>query len=228
MHYFNKSEFYSRINIFILAITFSFASFDWLMSIDPHWYSTIFAFKAFASAFLHGSAALILIILLLNRKGYFKFINGSHLHDFTRYIFILSIIYGYLWFAQFTLIWYGNIPEETVYFTIRFDPQWKFFFYLDIILNWAIPFLFLMPRSMSRNKTAILIVSAFVLLGQWVDIYLHVLPEVSEKSHIGLLELGIFLGYLGLFTLVVLNALSKVSLVPKNHPYLEESLNHHF
>ncbi len=226
--WFEKSEFYSKINIFVLAVTFTFASFDWLMSIEPHWFSTIFSFKTFASAFYHGSVVIILIILLLNSKGYFSFLNKSHLHDFSRYIFMLAIIYGYLWFMQFTIIWYGNIPEETVYYALRWGPNWEMWFFLDPILNFAIPFLILMPRATSRNKTVILIVSIIVLAGHWVDLYLHIFPAISPDFSFGLLEIGTFLGFAGLFIFVVLTTLSKASLIPKNHPYLEESLNHHF
>ena len=228
LSWFEKSEFYSKVNIFILAVTFTFASIDWLMSIHPHWYSTIFSFKTFASAFYHGSTAVILIILLLHKAGYFSFLNKSHLHDFSRYIFMLSIIYGYLWFMQFTIIWYGNIPEETIYYALRWEPQWKALFFVDIILNFAIPFLVLMPRATSRNKTVILIVAVIVLIGLWVELYIQILPAISKANNFGLLEIGAFVGFLGLFTLMVATTLSKASLIPKNHPYLDECLNHHF
>ena len=228
LSWFEKSEFYSKVNIFIIAITFTFASIDWLMSIHPHWYSTIFSFKSFGSAFYHGSTAVILIILLLHKAGYFSFLNKSHLHDFSRYIFMLSIIYGYLWFMQFTIIWYGNIPEETVYYALRWDPQWKTLFFVDIILNFAIPFLVLMPRATSRNKTVILIISVIVLIGLWVELYIQIFPAISKVNNFGLLEIGAFAGFLGLFILMVATTLSKASLIPKNHPYLDECLNHHF
>lgn len=228
LSWFEKSEFYSKVNIFILAVTFTFASIDWLMSIHPHWYSTIFSFKTFASAFYHGSTAVILIILLLHKAGYFSFLNKSHLHDFSRYIFMLSIIYGYLWFMQFTIIWYGNIPEETIYYALRWEPQWKALFFVDIILNFAIPFLVLMPRAPSRNKMIILIVAVIVLIGLWVELYIQILPAVSKANNFGLLEIGAFAGFLGLFILMVATTLSKASLIPKNHPYLDECLKHHF
>ena len=137
---FGKSELYSKIFIFILAITFSLSAFDWIMSIDAHWYSTIFALKNLVAAFLHGVSILTLIVFILYRRGYFPFLNKFHLHDFARYIFMLSIVWGYFWFAQFMIIWYGNIPEETVYYFVRWKEGWKVLFFLEIILNWAIPF----------------------------------------------------------------------------------------
>ncbi|MBI5008655.1 MAG: hypothetical protein HZB98_03180, partial [Bacteroidia bacterium] len=116
MDLFSKSELYSKVFIFIFAITFSFSAFDWIMSIDAHWYSTIFALKNVVAAFLHGVSIITLIVFILFRLGYFPFLNKYHLHDFSRYIFMLSIVWGYFWFAQFMIIWYGNIPEETVYY----------------------------------------------------------------------------------------------------------------
>ncbi len=228
LSWFEKSEFYSKVNIFIIAVTFTFASIDWLMSIHPHWYSTIFSFKAFASAFYHGSTFVILIILLLNRAGYFSFLNKSHLHDFSRYIFMLSIIYGYLWFMQFTIIWYGNIPEETIYYALRWTSPWETLYFVDIILNFAVPFLVLMPRAPSRNKSVILIVALFVLVGLWVELYNQIFPAINPENNFGLLEVGAFVGFLGLFTLIVATTLTKAPLIPKNHPYLDECLNHHF
>ncbi len=141
---------------------------------------------------------------------------------------MLSIIYGYLWFMQFTIIWYGNIPEETVYYALRWEPQWKPLFFIDLILNFAVPFLILMPRAPSRNKTVILIVALFILVGHWVDLYLHIFPALTTDNNFGFLEIGTFMGFAGLFIFVVLTTLTKASLVPKNHPYLEESLKHHF
>ncbi len=113
MKIFEKSEMYSRILIFVLAISFCLTSFDWIMSIEAKWYSTIFALKNLVAAFLHGVSILTLIVFILYKRGYFPFLNQYHLHDFSRYIFMLSIVWGYFWFAQFMIIWYGNIPDET-------------------------------------------------------------------------------------------------------------------
>ncbi len=116
---FKKLEHLSKVFIFIVIITFSFAMIDWVMSIDAHWYSTIFAIKNFVAAFHHAAIVITFVVLLMNQKGYFPFLNKSHLGDFSRYIFMLCIIWGYFWFAEFMLIWYANIPEETAYFLPR-------------------------------------------------------------------------------------------------------------
>jgi len=225
---FSKSELFSKIFIFILALTFSFSAFDWIMSIDVHWYSTIFALKNLVASFLHGVSILTLIVFILSKRGYFTFLNKYHLHDFARYIFMLSIVWGYFWFAQFMIIWYGNIPEETVYYYIRWKEGWKALFFLEIGLNWAIPFLILLPVKTSRNLTVITVVILFLIIGQYLDLFVQIIPGTTGLLRFGWIEAGLFLGYAGLFSLIVATALSKVKIIPSNHPYLDESINHRF
>jgi hypothetical protein len=135
MTLFNKSELFSKIFIFIFALTFTLSAFDWIMSLEPHWYSTIFAFKNLAAALLHGASILTLIVFILHKRGYFPFLNKYHLHDFARYIFMLSIVWGYFWFAQFMIIWYGNIPEETAYYYLSSVSIWIFIYRLSRVLQ---------------------------------------------------------------------------------------------
>jgi hypothetical protein len=225
---FRKSEFYSKVFIFILGVTFSLAAIDWIKSIEVHWFSTIFALKNFISAFLHGTTAIIFIVLILSYRGYFSFINGSHLHDFNRYMFILSIFYGYFWFSQFMLIWYANIPEETVHYAIRWGQGWKTLFFSDIIINWFIPFVILLPPILSRKKKLLTFMAGLILIGFYIDCYMQIMPGLFRDNNFGLIEIGSFLGYAGLFVFVVTRQLAKVPLIAKNHPYLEESLYHHF
>jgi len=229
MEAFHKSELYSRIFIFVIAFTFSMGVIDWIMSIDVHWYSTIFALKNFVSAFYHGVVVLAFFVLILNQRGYFTFLNGSHLHDFTRYIFMLCIIWGYFWFAEFMIIWYGNIPEETAYFVPRFlDSNWSWLFYANIIINWFLPFTILMPRATSRSKVVLKIIIPLLVLGMYIDLYQQIFVTTMGKPVFGFVEIGSFIGYTGLFILVTVYALSRANLYPVNHPYLEESVNHHF
>jgi hypothetical protein len=225
---FRKSELFSKIFIFILAFTFSLSAFDLIMSIDAHWSSTIFALKNMVAAFLHGVSVLTLIVFILYKRGYFPFLNKYHLHDFSRYIFIFSILWGYFWFAQFMIIWYGNLPEETIYYTMRWNPGWKVLFFLEIGLNWTIPFMVLLPVKTSRNMTVITTVIVFLIIGQYVDLFCQVIPGTTGVLKYGWMEAGLFLGFAGLFALVVATALSKARIIPPNHPYLEESTKHHF
>lgn len=228
MTYFYKSEKYSKIIIFIIAISFTLFAIDMIMSLEPHWFSALFAAKSFIAAFLHASTVITLIVIVLSKVGHLKMLNRSHLHDFSRYIFMLSIIWGYFNFVEFMLIWYGNIPEETIFFVTRSHGAFSILFYANIILNWLIPFLFLMPRMTSRSKLFILPVIVLLMIGQYTELYYYIWPAVVHEAKFGLLEIGTYLGFLGLFILVVTNTLSKSSLVPRNHPYLEESIYHQF
>jgi hypothetical protein len=226
--WFHKSEHYSKVLIFILALTVSLSAIDWIMSIDVHWFSALFALKNFVGAFYHGTAILILIVLLLHSRGYFEFLNAYHLHDFARYIFMLAIVWGYFWFSQFMLIWYGNIPEETVYYVARWEPGWKTIFFADIIINWFIPFVVLLPTRTSRSKPVILAMLILLIAGHYIDLYMQVMPGTTGNLTFGFIEIGSFLGYAGLFALVTGFWLSRAPLIPRNHPYLGESLEHHF
>ncbi|MCY1720519.1 hypothetical protein OU798_09215 [Prolixibacteraceae bacterium Z1-6] len=228
MEYFEKSEFYSKIFIFIIAFTFSLFSVDMLMSLEPHWFSTLFAGKSFIAALLHASSIIALIVILLSRMGKLQILNRSHLHDFTRYIFMTSIVWGYFNFAEYMLIWYGNIPEETSWFVHRSHGVYQILFFVNILLNWAVPFFILMPRKSSRSKLIMFPVILILIIGQYTELYYIIWPATVHEAKFGLLEVGTFIGYLGLFSLVVATTLAKASLVPKNHPYLEESIHHHF
>lgn len=228
LDYFVKSEFYSKIFIFVIAISFSLFAVDMLMSLEPHWFSTIFAAKSFIAAFMHGSSIITLVVIILSRMGKLGFLNRSHLHDFTRYIFMSSIVWGYFNFAEFMLIWYGNIPEETAWFVHRWEGAYKVLFFVNIILNWFIPFIVLMPRKTSRSKMFIFPVIVLLMIGQYTELYYIIWPAVVHEAKFGLLEIGTFIGFAGIFALVVATWLSKASLVPRKHPYIEESMQHHF
>lgn len=228
MKLFARTELYSKIFIFILAITFSLSAIDWIMSLDVKWFSTIFALKNLIAAFLHGVSVLALIVFILYKKGYFPFLNEYHLHDFARYIFMFSIIWGYFWFAQFMIIWYGNIPEETTYFIARWKDGWKTMFFLEIGLNWFVPFMVLLPVKTCRNMTVITAVIVVLIIGQYIDLFNQVIPGTTGALKFGWIAAGTFLGYAGLFSLVVATTLSKAGILPYNHPYLDESLNHKF
>ena len=224
--YFVKSELYSKIYIFTLALTFSLASFDWLMTLQPIWFSTIYSLKNFVSAFYHGSAIIVLIVLIMHHYGYFSFIQNAHWHDFSKYVFILAIMWAYFWFSQYLLIWYANIPEETTYYVTRVASPWKYVFYGNLILNWLIPFVVLLPNYFARKKIILGIVIIFIMLGHYTDLYEQIMPGPLGEMKIGFVEIGSFLGFAGLFTYIVLRTLSRAALIPKNHPLLNESLHH--
>jgi len=227
LDYFHKSEFFSKVYIFTLAVTFSLATFDWIMSVDVHWFSTIFAFRNFAMSFYHGTVVITLIVILLNKMGYLPFLNKSHLKDLSKYIFILSIIWTYLWFSQYILIWYANIPEETVYYLPRTKGEFRPLFYAELIINFFIPFALLLSNYLVSHKNTLLAICGIIIIGHWVDLYQQIIVGTYGKLEIGLIEIGSFIGFAGMFAFVVARALKAAPLVPRNHPYLEESLKHH-
>jgi hypothetical protein len=228
MEWFKKLEHRAKVFIFIVIITFTFAMIDWVMSIDAHWYSTIFAIRNFVAAFHHAAIVITFIVLLMNRKGHFPFLNKSHLGDFSRYIFMLCIIWGYFWFAEFMLIWYANIPEETAYFLPRLRGEgWSFYFFANIAINWFLPFVLLMPKVTARNPVVLKMVIPVLIVGQFIDLYIQIFPGTVGEQVLGFQEIGTFVGFAGLFMLVTGWVLSRANLYPINHPYLEECKNHH-
>ncbi len=221
-----KSTALSGIFMVFFAVTNSSSSWDWLMSIDAHWFSTMFGWYTFAGMFNVALAVIILLLLYLKNNGYLKEANDNHLHDLGKYLFGFSIMWMYLWFSQYLLIWYSNIPEETVYFITRLE-QFPILFYLNLILCFIAPFLLLMSRDTKRNPKYMTITAIIVLIGHWLDFYLIVTPgTVGENGSIGLVEIGPFIAFAGLFLFVVLRYLGKVPLVSKKHPFYKESLTY--
>jgi len=211
------------------GITFWLASFDWIMSLEPEWYSTIFGFYNFAGAFLSGLATLALLLVWLQRHSPLKtVIREQHLHDVGKLLFAFSTFWAYLWFSQYMLIWYANLPDETVYYVQRLHGFWQPLFVLNLVLNWVIPFFALLPR-MNKQRTGILVrVSIVLLAGRWLDLYLMIMPPFSGgKPRIGIWEIGLAVGLVGAFGLGFLAALRRAPLVPVRDPYLAESLHYH-
>lgn len=217
----------SAIFVAIFAITNSTSTWHWIMSIDAHWYSTLFAWYIFASLFVCGMAMLALFVILLRNLGFLEWITYEHLHDLGKFMFAFSIFWCYLWFAQFILIWYGNIPEETTYFAIRMWGSYHTLFYLNLIINFVAPFLILMTKDSKRNYTIVAYMAILVFIGHYLDFYLMFMPgPLKNNWHIGWFEIGISLGFIGLMILLVTRQLGKAPLYPKNHPYMKEALIH--
>ena len=228
MHWFRKSWYYSRVYIFVWALTFIFASVDWMMSVEPMWYSHIFPVKEIISAFVHGSAAIILVIIYLYNKGYYPFMNKSHWQDLSKYVFMGSILFGYAWYFQYMLIWYGNISEETEYYYLRRFHFSEILFVLSIVLNFVLPFSLLLWNRWARNWKFLMTAAVIFLLGKYLEHYLMIYPDTIGHPVYGWIELGMLIGFTGLFIYVTFTAMAKRRYVlPVNHPYLEESLFHH-
>jgi hypothetical protein len=196
------------------------------MSIDTHWFSTLFGWYTFAGMFISAIAVMNFILAYLVKQGKMPFISEHHLHDAGKFMFAFSIFWTYLWFAQFMLIWYANIPEEVTYFMVRFD-HYRELFIANFLINFIAPFLVLMTRDAKRKVNLLMVVSVILFIGHWIDVFLMVTPGVvKEDWHIGLIEIGTTIGFLGLFIYVVMNSLSKAPLLREKHPLLQESLHH--
>ncbi len=219
----------SAIFLIIFAVSSSVAAWDWVMSIDTHWFSTMFGWYIFASWWVSGLAVITLLVVYLKDAGYLKMVNANHLHDLGKFIFAFSIFWAYIWFSQFLLIYYANIPEETVYFISRLKtPPYNWIFYLNLILNFVLPFLMFMTRDAKRHMTMLKVVCPIVIVGHWFDFYNMVTPGVMHnRGGVGFLEIGLALVFAAAYLFVVLNALSKMQLVAKHHPLMEESMHHH-
>jgi Ni/Fe-hydrogenase subunit HybB-like protein len=215
------------IVLFALTVASSIPWF-WLMSIDAHWYSTMYSWYTFASTFVAGLSLIALFIIYLKNQGHLPYTNTEHLHDIGKFMFAFSIFWTYLWFSQFMLIWYANIPEETKYFRPRMIGEFRGLFWLNLILNFVTPFLILMKAGAKRNYAIMTFAAVIIIFGHWLDFYLMVMPgPLGDHATISWYELGIAAGYVGLIIWLVGRALEKAPLVPMNHPFLKESIIHH-
>lgn len=226
LKWFRKHTTYSALFVVFFAITISASSWDWLMSIDVHWFSTLYGWYIFSGLLVSGIAMIILLLIILRSLGYFQHVNDEHFHDLGKYLFAFSIFWTYLWFSQYMLIWYSNIPEETKYFVQRLE-DYQLLFFINVGINFFIPFMILMTRGSKRRTWIMLVVSIIVLGGHWLDFYLAVMPgTLGKEAGIGFLEMGLTLGFIGIFLWIVFQALTKASLIPEKHPYYRESLEY--
>jgi hypothetical protein len=224
---YNKNFKYSIIFLVIFGFTTPLWAFDTIMSLEAHWFSTMFGWYNFAAMWVSGLSAITLTVILLKKSGYFTWINHNHLHDLGKFMFAFSIFWTYIWFAQFLLIYYANIPEETVYFYKRWENGYLPLFWLNIVVNFLSPVLILMSRDAKRQENTLMFVAILLLCGHWLDYYMMIMPgTVDERHSFGISEIGTAVGFAGLFAFTMLTNLSKKPLVAPNHPFLQESLHH--
>ena len=208
--------------------TESMMSWDWIMSVDPHWFSTLFGWYVFASMFVSGITVIALMTIYLKSKGLMDFVNDSHLHDLAKFMFAISVFWTYLWFSQFMLIWYANIPEEVTYFVTRIE-DYNLPFFGMIILNFIFPFLVLMNSDYKRVPWFIVMAGIVILFGHYIDVFNMIMPAtVGDRWFIGVPEISAILLFLGLFIFIVFYALSKAPLLAKGNPFIKESEHFHY
>ena len=228
-----KYIFKSTVNASLFLVWFALTAGSvtpwlWLMSIDAHWYSTMYSWYTFASSFVAGIALIVLFVIYLKNKGYLELTNQEHLHDLGKFMFAFSIFWTYVWFSQYMLIWYANIPEETVYFKHRVQGPYRGIFYLNLIINFVAPILILMTRDSKRNYTIMTFMAVLIIFGHWIDFYQMVMASIS-KEHVtlGWWDFGIASIFVGVMIFFVSRFLAVKPLVPKYHPFLKESIIHH-
>jgi len=213
--------------IAFFAYTSSSSAWDWIMAIDVHWFSTMFGWYCFSGMWVSMMIVAVVLVQYLKRNGYLKEVNSSHVHDLGKWLFAISCLWSYIWFSQFMLIWYSDIPEETTYYIERFN-EYRVLYLGTFFVNFLLPFFVLMSRDAKRNGIFIVPIALIVFIGHWVDVLIMVLPgTMHEEGQLGMVEIGMFLTFLGVFIFVVLRALSKAPLMTKNHPMYDESIHLH-
>ncbi len=240
---FDKQFKLSAAFMIVFAFTFSMFVWDIMMSIDAHWYSTIYTIYNFATGWVSAFTLIYLMVWYLRSNGYLNIVTDEHMHDLGKFMFAFSVFWTYMWVAQFLLIWYANIPEEVAYYDHRLWGSYKFYFYFNLVMNFAVPFFFFMKRSFKRNRNIGMFVGTCMLIGHWNDVYLLVMPgamnlagQITEHNPtgiidtpaqgVGFMEIGFLALFAGAFLYVVLNALTKANLYPTKHPYIMESALH--
>jgi hypothetical protein len=214
---------------FIFFFAFSFSALSWLiiMSIDAHWYSTMFSVYNFAISFVTGLSVMMIILQYLKIKGKMTLVSDEVTHDLGKFMFAFCVFWAYIFLSQWLLIWYTNLPEETVYFAARLSGDFKPLFFINLFMCFIAPFLVLMMRNAKRSPVVLILAASIILIGHWVDMYLLIMPgTVGDHAGIGLLEIGTTICFFGIFAYTVLHSLSKANLYPINHPYVLESANH--
>lgn len=223
-----KNMTYSAYYIVLYLLTVgSIAPWLWLMSIDAKWFSTMYSWYTWASTFVAGLALITIFVIYFKNRGQLEFVTQEHLQDLGKFMFAFSIFWTYLWFAQFMLIWYANIPEETIYFKIRMQGPYEGLFFLNLILNFVAPILIFMKKATKRNYTIVTFMCIVIIFGHWIDFYQMVMPgTVKYQPHLSWFELGIPFGFIGLIMWQVSKFASRVPMTAINNPFMKESIIH--
>ncbi len=229
LRYYKKSMKAATYFLLFFAVTESMMSWDWIMSLTPHWQSSLFGWYVFASLFVSAITVIAMVTIYLRAKGYLPKVNDSHLHDLAKFMFGFSIFWTYLWFSQFMLIWYANMPEETTYFIPRLLGSYQILFIGMLLPNFIFPILVLMNSDYKRIPWFIIATGILILIGHYVDIYVMITPPtVGNSWSIGIPEISSILFFLGLFIYAVFTALTKAPLLVKGNPFLKESEHFHY
>lgn len=222
-----RMRWWAPISTLVFALTLTFAHFDWVMSLDPHWFSTIFGLVIFAGAMMSCYAALALIGLWYTKNGILEStITKGNLHDAAKMMFGFTVFWAYVSFSQYYLIWYGNIPEETAWYYLRLDHGWQWVGLAVLFGHFFIPFWFLMSRHMKRSRTALALGAGWMLLMHFVDLYYMIMPTLHHHFHPHWADLTALVGMGGLFVAFFARRLSSDAVVAYRDPQLVASMEY--
>jgi len=212
--------------IIAFAFTATFAAIDWNMSINPHFYSTMWGVQFFAGCFVSAVSMIALIHLALHRTGLIgSAVNQEHYHDLGKLIFAFTVFWAYVSFSQYFLIWYANIPEETLFYSSRGD-DWAVLGAMLMAGHFGAPFLFMMPRTVKKTPWALMLGCLWMIVFHYLDLYYNVMPNFSpETVNFGAVDLLAVVGVFGIYFAIVTTMMRKAALVPLKDPRLGESLN---
>jgi hypothetical protein len=224
--FFRKSIKFSAGFAVLFGFTISVVAWLIIMSVDAHWYSTIFGFYNFVTHWVTMITIMAFIVAYLKKEGYLGIVTNEHMHDLGKFMFAFTVFWAYLWLSQYLLIWYAQIPEEMAYYQIRFE-DYKPNFLGNFFMCFCIPFLGLLMRSAKRNRYVLAIIGSIMVIGHYHDVWLMVTPGVfGTGMTFGFMEIGMLLLVGGIFMWWVFTALTKRGLIAVNHPFLEESVHH--
>ena len=213
----------SAMFLVFFIVTESMMSWDWIMSIDTHWFSTLFGWFVLASILVSAVTTIALVTIYLKGKGYLEHVNNSHIHDLAKFMMGFSIFWAYLWFSQFLLIWYANIPEEVTYYVSRLE-DYPVLFFGTVIMNWLLPMLILINSDFKRVNWIVIFAGIIILVGNYMNFFVLIMPgTVGESWFIGIPEISSILLISGIFIFTVFSALAKAPLTVKHSAFLEES-----
>ncbi len=220
----------SALFLVVYALTITLASVDWIMALEPLWFSTMWGVYHFAGMIQASLAVVVILGLVLRSNGgpLQGIFSDEHLHDLGKLLLGFSCFWMYIWFSQYMLIWYANIPEETTYFILRTHGAWGPVTVISIVLNWIVPFFVLLPRPAKRSESVMMKVAIVVLIGRWVDLYVMIFPPVVKGGPVfGVWEVAAIGCLLSAASVLLLRSFAATKAVPENDPFMSESLHYH-
>ena len=215
----------SPIILIVLGLATTFASFDWIMSLEPHWYSTIFGIYLFSTCFVSALAALTLLATFLaRRRNLMTTVSANRLHDLGKLLFGFNCFWAYIAFSQYLLIWYANIPEETVWFKARLNGGWEWISLALLMIHFLIPFLGMMPRQVKRNPTSLALFAVIILCASALDFYWLIYPSFETAPHFGIAELCLLISVISVSGMTVGPMIAGHEMIPTDDPRIEHSI----